>query len=547
MLLFDDSNHPWKYENQNNNIIYFKGDIATARNAFECAQDNASKNVIERLSGVFQKCMHFTSGAIENEKYIIAWTDHIRSWPIFYTPQQDSIIIANNARKLQERIGLHNVSKPHLTEFAMSGFVSGKYTIMKDLFCLQPGEFLLFDKTQSSLITKRYFQYTPDYSSSLSQEAKKQKLGQILDESIQEIINKAKDRTIWVPLSAGLDSRLLLCKLHEHGCKNLQTFTYGPDYNFEAIHAKKIAQILGVPWRMINLPNGKLKNYFDSSERQKFWQYADNLKTIPCMREFSAIYYLYEQNIAQPGDVFLNGQSGDYITGGHIFLNWFDDATVTSKHFFNAIIQKHYGLWAFLNTESNIPVIQDSIEASLAEDLNNKSSFIERAAQLESWEYDARQICYVVNGQRAYEFFGFEWEMPLWDKRLVQYCQTLTLQDKKNQSLFKAYLRNYNYKGLFPAKEPHIWRWPLPMLWVVAAAKFIGWIAGKKSKDHFYAAMRCHGHYANQYNFFPKGLHSLNYKNARNEVALYVALWLKENNFDKQIPLFENVKYPNDS
>ena len=530
MLLFDDPHHPWRHESQNGNILYFKGDVQTARNALKLTQETSIQGMTEQLSHHFQSVIHYTAGAIETERLTIAWSDHIRSWPIFYTLQSNNIIIANSARQLQEKTGLNAIGKAALTEFAMSGFVSGKHTLVQGLFCLQPGEFLVFDKATSTLITERYFRYAPEYVSAEPQESKIQKLGHILDEITLEIIENAEGRTIWLPLSAGLDSRILLCKLHEHGYQNIQTFTYGPKHNFEAYYAQKTARILGLPWRMIALPNAQIKRYFNSPKRQEFWQYADNLKAIPCMGGLAAMFHLHEQNIAQHGDIFLNGQSGDYITGDHIFSHWFDQKTIASRHFIDAIIEKHYSLWSSLKTDHNIAVIHDSIETIIDQEWRGKSGLIDRASQLENWEYDTRQICYVINGQRIYEFFGFNWELPLWDKRLVQFFKNLPLEDKKNQSLYRKYLRDYNYKELFPEKEPALWRWPLTMLWVIPLANMLSVFPDMK-KD-FYALMRYFGHYSDQFSVFPLAEHLCTYKDSRNVTSLSVRHWLVENKID---------------
>ena len=48
---------------------------------------------------------------------------------------------------------------------------------------------------------------------------------------IKRIIDKYEGKKILVPLSGGLDSRLVLAKLVEHGYQNLEAVTYGINNN----------------------------------------------------------------------------------------------------------------------------------------------------------------------------------------------------------------------------------------------------------------------------------------------------------------------------
>ena len=531
MTFINDPQYRWHSEEQEHGHLYYKGAKDIAVTAMGLVQQHPPSKLVKTLEKYFKSIKHYTSGTIETDELIIAWVDHIKSWPIFYTHTKERFLCSNNARRIQEKTNINKIDITSHIEMAMSGFISGKETIYKDLYALQPGEFFVFNKKKNTLTTSQYFRYTPDFSNSRETKENQKDLNQILDTITREIIEKANGKTIWVPLSAGLDSRILLCKLHEHQYPHIQTFTYGPKYNFEALHAKRIAKTLNVPWRMITLPTKTIRKLFEDETRKEFWRYADHLKAIPCMREYSAISYLHNNKITKPGDIFLNGQSGDFITGGHIPDICFQTSDIDTKTLLETITDKHYDLWSSLKTKDNLKRIANKIGTLMPSDWQTKTNATDRAGQSEIWEYEARQICYVVNGQRIYEFFDFEWEMPLWDKRLIDFCETLSMADKHKQSLYKSYLQDYNYKNLFPENEPHLWRWPIPMLWVLPIAQLIGLIAGKSAKDNFYAKMRYYGHYSNQYAFFPSIYHNSTYKKARNIVSLYTASWLKENEF----------------
>ena len=361
------------------------------------------------------------------------------------------LTLSPGAYDVQSAANLETPDDLSALEFAMAGYVTGRHTLIEGLYCLQPGELLIWKKGEESPTLSRYFRYIPDFTKESNWQDNEKKLGQILNDLTRKMIERAGGKTIWVPLSAGLDSRILLCKLHEHGYQNIQTFTYGPRFNFEAKYAKKIAAKLNVPWRMICPSRKALRAAFESGTRREFWRYADGLKTIPSMREYTTIQYLHDNKLAQEGDIFLNGQSGDYITGGHI------SPFNPEQTFEGIILKKHYAMWPSLLHEKNKKHLQRRIDEAVP----NPNLSIE--AKEEAWEYDARQITLVINGQRIYEFLGYEWEMPLWEKSLVDFCQILPLAQKRDQALYKSYLRAYNYQGLFPDKEPNIWRWPVPM------------------------------------------------------------------------------------
>lgn len=511
----------WQEIKQGEVSCFYKGDGAIAQKITDNPED--IKAILEGLTD-------YTSGILETPDQLVAWVDHIRAWPVFYTHKDEQFAVSNNARKIQSGEELDAIDEKSCIEFAMSGYVSGDRTLYKDLKALRPGEFLVWDKSARKLTITRYHQYLPvmEERSNNWAENKKQ-LGDILDRLTLKMMDKANGRPIWIPLSGGLDSRILLCKLHEHGYKNLHTFTYGPKLNFESKIAKKVAAKLGVPWHFISPSRQKIRGYFESAERHNFWNETDGLKAISSMREFSALMALREKDLLSEDAILVNGQSGDYITGNHIAPLWFEDKKFTPEDLENILLGKHYELWQDLKTHENIDAIKERIDEDLPKDWKNAKTRMEWAALEEIWEYDARQICLVANGQRSYDFFGYDWEMPLWEKELVDFCEHLPLDQKKGQTLYKDYLREYNYQGLFPEKEPYIWRWPVAMLWVVPFAQIIGTIKGQKAKQDFYALMRYHGHYSNQFYSFPWRVHEKTYATARNVMSLNVRQWAIEN------------------
>ena len=56
----------------------------------------------------------------------------------------------------------------------------------------------------------------------------------------------------------------------------------------------------------------------------------------------------------------------------------------------------------------------------------------------EKWEYEERQIKYVVNGQKTYDFWGVDWFLPLWDSEFVKFGHPFT----KDIDINKIFIKN---------------------------------------------------------------------------------------------------------
>lgn len=525
-MFINDPQFNWKQTEKDSITLYYKGCESFTAKSLDHVQG------LPQFTDYLASMKDYNGGVIETDTHIITWVDHIRSWALFYTVQDGEFYLSNSAFEIQKRIRNPEYNDESLLEFKMSGYVTGRETLIRDIWSLAPGEYLVWDKQNKKLDIYQYFSYIPTFDSQISDKEAIEELGNIFDRLTMKIIRRAQGRRIWIPLSGGLDSRILLCKLHEHGYTNIQTFTYGPHFNFESFMAQKVAKKLGIDWKFVSPPARTLRKYFESDDRKKFWDFAGNLKTMACMREYGTIRYLKEKGEIEDDAIFLNGQSGDYITGNHIAPHWQQDKNFTHADLHDVLIDKHYGLWQKLKTPDNLNVIKNKIDNFIAQITTSLPPITDKttgAIWEETWEYTGRQICYVANGERVYEYFGYDWEMPLWEKELVDFFKPLSFDMKFGQKIYKDYLQSYNYMGLFPEKEPYIWRWPVPMLWVVPLAQLVG-LSGRSNKDKFYALMRYHGHYANQYAFFDWQTHQQTASKTRNVIALYIKQWLKENN-----------------
>jgi hypothetical protein len=157
-------------------------------------------------------------------------------------------------------------------------------------------------------------------------------------------------------------------------------------------------------------------------------------------------------------------------------------------------------------------------------------------ALYEQWECQERQLKFVVNGQRMYEFFGYpNWHLPLWDRALMDFWSTVPFAMKYKQKLYKRYLAEWDYRGLFSGPVPTVWRWPVHMMWVVAVARAAGFI-NVNLKQEIYRYMWIFGHYSNYYAMYPLMKVLRTRRKARSPISLYVDTWARENGLAEYLP-----------
>ena len=428
----------------------------------------------------------------------------------------------------------------------MAGYTLGRSTVWQGLYQLQAGELLVWDshRPASSPACHRYAPYRPNPRRQGSDDDYLAQLSAVIDRVFRRVVEKANGAPIWLPLSGGYDSRLIACKLRELNYPNLRAFTYGPPNNSEAKIAWEVAQRLEIPWMFVPSKAAGARQLFESDRRRAYWRYADGLSTIPSMREWQALSYLTSTDEGLGSDaVIINGQSGDFLSGGHIPPLLWNKQIPEARDFFEALIAKHFALWTNFHKQPHLDAIRESISRALEGWVPRDGAKEELIARYEELEFQERQSKFVINGQRMYEFFGLpKWQLPHWDGELIDFWQGVPFELKFGQNLYKTYLCNMDFRGLFRNYDPFAWRWPTHMMWVVPFARIAGVLFGEKAKLQTYRQFWYFSHYHNHYAMYGYRNFRRTFSSARSPISLQVERWLQENEFlvgnlnDGQLP-----------
>ena len=337
------------------------------------------------------------------------------------------------------------------------------------------------------------------------------------------IINKHKNSRIVIPLSGGLDSRLVLSKLVQHNHKKILAISYGPKDSPEVITAKKLAKSLNIEWFFVNLKRKDYKSYFKSFQKISYWKFCDFFSSLPNNQDIVVFNNLKKQGLISEEDVIINGQTGDFISGGHIPQILIKKKS-SIKVLINNIIDKHYGLWTNLQTKENKKIIFEIIKKKLSKIEKYNPSLEE---YFEYWEYEERQSKFIINGQKTYDFLNIKWELPFWDLSYVEFWRNIPTYYKVNQNLYKLYLKSYNFKKVFSDYDNQSESWSFSnRFWIRPFSVFFKNIFGESNQQEFFKFAKFFDNFAHYYSSYGFFFFLKNFTNIRNPNSLFVKDWV---------------------
>lgn len=485
-------------------------------------------STIEDFQKLIQKFKGQYSFIFENNTFLVAFTDKIRSFPITLYKLNNQHVVSNSNRHFNLHKELFSINTEAIKTFRASGYTIGEDTLYEELEVLQPGHFVYFDKMAKKLSKENYYSFFDEESKKYSEQQVLKKIDEVITASIERLIQVADGKKIVIPLSAGLDSRLILGKLIELGYTNILTFTYGPKNIWERDIAKKCAEYLNIAWYFVEL-NKEVKNRFHLQDRKEYYQIACNHLSVPHIADYYALNILKEKNILNFEDVIIvNGQSGDFIAGAHIP----DDINdVSLNSLYDRIINKYFALWKDQLTSDFRSLIIEKLNKNYKfEDYLSNEKLLFK--EYERFECDERQIKYVINGQRAYDWLNIDWYLPLWSDEMLDFWRSIDIKHKLKQKAYKDYCRVYNPGKVFDIETTDK-RISLPLHFYPFLVLF-KIISKLNSKVKYGDLKRTYlSFYEKYFPFYPQKKYFQYLKDAkyhRNPVSYWVKTYLKENN-----------------
>ena len=374
-------------------------------------------DTIQGLNGSF-------AVVIETDDYIFAAVDRLRSIPLFYGMNDNKFFLSDDANWIRDKVTDKRMDEIVTKEFLLTGYVTGSETLFSNVKQLQAGECLWVNKCDKSLDIKthRYYRYIHNNFFNVSEEDLYPLMDQMLVNVFERLLESTKGRTLVIPLSGGLDSRLIVAMLKRLGRENVICFSYGRKGNWESEISRNVADKFGYPWEFVEYTRRKWYQWFQSEERSNYYQYADGLSSLAHIQDWPAVWELRKSGKLPDDAIFVPGHTGDFISGGHIPHNFANMQCVGKDDIVKAIWEKHYSLWDWSKqTEEFGPIFKERVLSNCPEMAIDTSEGAANA--FECWEWQERQAKFIVNSCRVYEFWGYNWRIPLWDNEMMDFWE----------------------------------------------------------------------------------------------------------------------------
>lgn len=384
------------------------------------------------------------------EKKVWGIVDRVRTIPLFYLETKSDFYISDNPRWILNQTGDKSLNKYSVEEFLVTGYVTKRNIMFSGIKQLLPGEFLYYDDITKELTVNSYYKFKHS-STTKKEDGLIKELDEINEQVFYDLISYLDGRTAIVPLSGGFDSRLIAYMLKRLNYKNVICYTYGIEGNLESKISQEIAESLGYKWIFVPYSDKEWFELINSNEYEKFSEYADNLVSVPHIQDLLAVKKLVDNSGLPSDGVFIPGHTGDFLAGKHIPADIMKQKKIKRRYIVNSLIDRHYSLRYF--SLISISLQHKMREKLLSEFEKNKIYSAEEAAdEIEHWNWRERQAKFICNSVRVYEFYDFEWYLPLWDFRIQEFWKNAPLEGRLNRNLFFSFF-NKIFKDPIPKES----------------------------------------------------------------------------------------------
>jgi len=344
-------------------------------------------------------------------------TDRARSHHLLFTRAGDTWIISDDPQELRRHAPTWARDEQAAEVFLHAGFTPGTRTLAHEVYATPAGSVveLRSDGTWSSRSWETY-RYDADPITSPEEFAGVFRTA--LDTAVERVLQETDGRQLLVPLSGGLDSRLLAVWLKRHGARDVVTFTYGVPGSTEVAISRGVAEALEMDWFTVDLDPTEMARTWAGPDGVDFQKRTWGLTSLPHVQDWYALLQMRRNALIDTDAVFLPGHTivgnmhDEHLLEGGPSRN--DVLTTVARH--HSLLQGDRSAWRHLPLLRRA-VVQGAQEVSFpigrGEDLAGSGRSIQEL--VERVNLQERQAKYINESFKAYEAFGYGWALPMLD------------------------------------------------------------------------------------------------------------------------------------
>lgn len=363
------------------------------------------------------------AAAVAVGESLVLAVDRTRTIPLFYHATDGRA--ADDPAELCADGALDDITS---IEFLFTGFVTGSDTLTPDVRQVRAGEVveLRLDHADRGLDrrAKRYRRFLPTADAADDAAALSAGLMEALEHAFARCIQRLDGRRAVIPLSGGLDSRVVAAMLKRGGVEDALCFTYGDPDHDEVARSRDVAAALGYRWVHVPYSARDWRRWMNLPHMTAYWDFAGRFASLPLVQDWAALYELREHFGDEPL-VFIPGHTLDMLAGGHLRSRP-DRAPASGRDARQAaemILSReagHFHLWPLQwLAKDDRAALRERVIREI--DVLDEYPLATNADLGQLWNHDHRQARFIVNSVRAYEFFGHEWMVPGWDHELTDF------------------------------------------------------------------------------------------------------------------------------
>lgn len=359
------------------------------------------------------------AAVIETPMHTSLITDFARSIPLFYTLVDNTWHVSDDVNRLIELLPSPTLDSEAAEVFRHCGVVLGQRTLVEGIYQVPAASIVTLphDSTQASSSVYRLFAYTHDYEG--RDDEFETRVLDVLREQFRSVVQAANGRLLAIPLSGGIDSRLLAVLLKEIPEANLLAFTYGQKDSNEAHVSERVAREVGIPWVFVESDPQVVRKVW-AEHGHAFLRDAWAGASLPHYQDWYALHVLTQDGTLPPDTILLPGHT---IVGNMHNDEVLNDPTPMSPAEMARVLMGHHGkAQGDVETLAKQPYLHQ-VMREFFEEVHYDGSLEKRQDVIEWFNIRERQAKYINNSMRAYEHFGLDWAMPMLHAPFVELWQ----------------------------------------------------------------------------------------------------------------------------